>query len=176
MLTKAVPFAQSLLKGDRGLGHRPFTVDICRFLCYCLVNMACPLRPEYPGAVCHITTRATKESRRSRAAGVSGQARLLLSMQEGTGMTTDMYERMRTILFGGHHQNPFMPLITDRAGIRGTIQGTPEEFSQILHELTRGELNKKNDTVPMRPLETGTRTCSGSRTGPCSGSPGQKGS
>jgi len=72
-------------------------------------------------------------------------------------MTTDMYERMRTILFGGHHQNPFMPLITDRAGIRGTIQGTPEEFSQILHELTRGELNKKNDTVAYEAIGNGNK-------------------
>jgi len=62
-------------------------------------------------------------------------------------MTTEIYEHVRRNLFGGHHQNALVPLLNDRAVIRGPIQGTPEEFSQILYELTQGELNKRNETV-----------------------------
>ncbi len=62
-------------------------------------------------------------------------------------MHPDLYERIRTKLFGGHKRNSFEPLLRDRAEIRGPVRGTPEEFSQVLYELTRGELKKRNETV-----------------------------
>jgi len=62
-------------------------------------------------------------------------------------MITEMYDKVRKSLFGGHHQNAFLPLLEDRGAIRGPLQGTPEEFSQVLYELTLGELNKRNGTV-----------------------------
>jgi hypothetical protein len=62
-------------------------------------------------------------------------------------MTTELYEKVRRNLFGGHNQNALVQLLHDRAAIRGPVQGTPEEFSQILYELTGGELNKRNETV-----------------------------
>ena len=62
-------------------------------------------------------------------------------------MNADMYERMRAKLFGGHRQNAFAQLLKDRAGITKPIQGSPEEFSQILLELTQGDLNAKNSAV-----------------------------
>ena len=72
-------------------------------------------------------------------------------------MITEMYETVRRNLFGGHNQNAFIPLLKDRAVIRGPIQGTPEEFSQILYELTRGELNKKNETVSYETIAKGKK-------------------
>jgi len=62
-------------------------------------------------------------------------------------MTMDMYERMQAKLFGGHKQNAFAPLLHDRTGISGPIQGIPEEFSLVLYELTQGELNARKGTV-----------------------------
>jgi hypothetical protein len=62
-------------------------------------------------------------------------------------MITEIYDKVRKSLFGGHHQNVFLPLIGERAAISGPLQGTPEEFSQILYELTEGELDKQNGTV-----------------------------
>lgn len=62
-------------------------------------------------------------------------------------MTTEMYEHVRRNLFGGHNQNAFIQLLHDRAAMTGPVQGTPEEFSQILYELTRGDLNRRNETV-----------------------------
>jgi len=72
-------------------------------------------------------------------------------------MNTEMYEHVRRNLFGGHNQNAFIQLVQDRAEIRGPIKGTPEEFSQILYELTRGELNKKNETVSYEAIATGNK-------------------
>ena len=72
-------------------------------------------------------------------------------------MTTEMYEQVRSNLFGGHNQNALLPLLHDRAAIRGPIQGTPEEFSQILYELTRGELNKRNGTVSYEAVAKGKK-------------------
>lgn len=62
-------------------------------------------------------------------------------------MTTDLYERVQRKLFGGHTRNAFDRLRNDRAGISGPVQGSPEEFSLVLCELTLGELNRRNETV-----------------------------
>ncbi len=62
-------------------------------------------------------------------------------------MTTKAYDIVRGNLFGDHNKNAFDQFLNDRAGIDGPIQGTPEEFSQILYEMTQGELNKRNETV-----------------------------
>lgn len=72
-------------------------------------------------------------------------------------MTTEMYEQVRRNLFGGHNQNAFVQLLHDRAAIRGPIQGTPEEFSQVLYELTRGELNERNGTVSYEVIAEGKK-------------------
>jgi len=58
-----------------------------------------------------------------------------------------MYDYVRKELFGDDHRNALIQLLTDRETIRGPIQGTPEEFSQILYEITRGELNRRNGLV-----------------------------
>ena len=72
-------------------------------------------------------------------------------------MTMEMYEQVRKNLFEGHNQNALVPLLHDRAAIRGPIQGTPEEFSQILYELTRGELNARNETVSYEAVAKGKK-------------------
>ncbi len=72
-------------------------------------------------------------------------------------MTQDIYERIRTKLFGGFKQNPLLQLLTDRAGICGPIRGTPEEFSQIVYELTNGQVDKRNGTVGYQVLGKGKR-------------------
>jgi len=72
-------------------------------------------------------------------------------------MTTQLYEQVRRNLFGGHNQNELVRLLQDRAAIRGPVKGTPEEFSQILYELTKGELNKRNETVSYEAIEKGNR-------------------
>jgi len=72
-------------------------------------------------------------------------------------MTTEMYDSVRRNLFGGHNQNALVQLLNDRAVIRGPIQGTPEEFSQILYELIQGELNKKNETVSYEAIAKGKK-------------------
>ncbi len=72
-------------------------------------------------------------------------------------MTMEMYEHVRRNLFGGHNQNALVQLLHDRAAIRGPIQGTPEEFSQILYELTEGELNKRNETVSYEAVAKGKK-------------------
>jgi len=72
-------------------------------------------------------------------------------------MIPDMYERMRTKLFGGHKQNPFEPLLKDRATITRPVQGTQEEFSQVLYELTRGELTKRNETMAYEAVAKGRK-------------------
>lgn len=69
----------------------------------------------------------------------------------------EMYEQVRRNLFGGHNQNALVQLLLDRAAIRGPIQGTPEEFSQILYELTQGELNKRNETVSYEAVTKGKK-------------------
>jgi hypothetical protein len=87
--------------------------------------------------------------RTGRERQAAGQA----AWDEGEGevkepnMTEKMYEVIRTRLFGGHKQNPFLSLLKKSVEIRGPIQGLPEEFSQILYELTRGELDKKNGKI-----------------------------
>ena len=72
-------------------------------------------------------------------------------------MTTRMYEQVRRNLFGGYNQNELVQLLHDPAAIRGPVQGTPEEFSQILYELTRGELNQRNETVSYEAIATGKK-------------------
>ncbi len=72
-------------------------------------------------------------------------------------MTTEMYEQVRRNLFGGHNQNALVQLVNDRTVIRGPIQGTPEEFAQILYELTQGELNKRNETVSYEAIAKGNK-------------------
>ncbi len=72
-------------------------------------------------------------------------------------MTQDRYERIRTKLLGGFKQNPFVQFLTDRAGICGPIRGTPEEFSQIVYELTNGHVDKRSDTVAYLILAKGKR-------------------
>ena len=62
-------------------------------------------------------------------------------------MTSELYEQVRRNLFGGHHQNAFVQLLRDRAAVTGPVQGTPEEFSQLLYELTGGDVHSRNRTV-----------------------------
>ena len=62
-------------------------------------------------------------------------------------MTSEMYDYVHKELFGDDHRNTLIQILTDRGAIRGSIQGTPEEFSQILYEMTRGELNRRNELV-----------------------------
>jgi hypothetical protein len=75
-------------------------------------------------------------------------------------MTVEMheYERMRASLYGGFDQNLFARLLKDdRAAIGGPLQGTPHEFCQILYQLTKGELNKPNDSVAYEVVGKGGR-------------------
>ena len=72
-------------------------------------------------------------------------------------MTADMYERIRAKLFRGFAQNLFAQLLKDRDRIRGPVQGTPEEFSQILYPLAKGDLNERNDTVAYVVIEKGNK-------------------
>lgn len=72
-------------------------------------------------------------------------------------MTTPMYEQVRRNLFGGHNQNAFLQLLQDRAAIRAPMQGTPEEFSQVLYELTEGELGRRHPTVSYEVVEAGKK-------------------
>jgi hypothetical protein len=72
-------------------------------------------------------------------------------------MTTEMYDQVRKGLFGDHHRNAFVQLLTDREAIGGSIQGTPEEFSQILYELALGELNKRNAMVSYEAIAKGNK-------------------
>ena len=72
-------------------------------------------------------------------------------------MTTETYEQVRRNLFGGHNQNALAQLLRDRTAIRGPLQGSPEEFSQILYELTQGELSKRSRTVSYEVIETGKK-------------------
>ncbi len=69
----------------------------------------------------------------------------------------ECYKTIRANLYGGHWQNPFSQLLEDRAGIRGPVQGTPEEFSQILYELTQGELNRKSAKVTCEAVANGKK-------------------
>jgi hypothetical protein len=73
-------------------------------------------------------------------------------------MTQEYYARIRVKLYGGYKPNPFAELRTNRAGVRGPIQGTDEEFSQIVYELTRGELNKRNEEVVCEFIARGRRS------------------
>ena len=72
-------------------------------------------------------------------------------------MNMERYEQVRRNLFGAHNQNALVRLLHDRAAIRGPIQGTPEEFSQILYELTQGELNRRNETVSYEAIAKGSK-------------------
>jgi hypothetical protein len=73
-------------------------------------------------------------------------------------MTTELYDRVRRKLFGDGHQNALAQLLDDKAAIRGPIQSTPEEFSQILYELTQGELDKRNETVSCEAIAKGNKS------------------
>jgi hypothetical protein len=72
-------------------------------------------------------------------------------------MSTELYERVRRNLFGDHHQNALVQILKDRSVIGGPIQGTPEEFSQIVYELSQGELNKRNETVSYEAIAKGNK-------------------
>jgi len=72
-------------------------------------------------------------------------------------MTTEMYEPVRRALFGGHNQNALALLLDGWSLITGPVQGTPEEFSQVLYELTLGELTKRNGTVSYEVIVTGKK-------------------
>jgi hypothetical protein len=72
-------------------------------------------------------------------------------------MTQEIYEQIRTKLLGGYKVNPLVQLLKDRAGIRGPIRGTPEEFSQIVYELANGHVDKRNETVSYQILAKGKR-------------------
>jgi hypothetical protein len=72
-------------------------------------------------------------------------------------MISELFENVRRNLFGGHHQNPFLPLFGDRAAIQGAVQGTPEEFSQVLYELTGGELTARNGVVSYEVIAQGNK-------------------
>jgi hypothetical protein len=72
-------------------------------------------------------------------------------------MTTEMYEPVRRALFGGHNQNALALLLDSRSLIRAPIQGTAEEFSQVLYELTLGELSKRNGNVSYEVIATGKK-------------------
>jgi len=73
-------------------------------------------------------------------------------------MTTELYERVRRNLFGDGHQNALTQLLGDRSAIHGPIQCTPEEFSQILYELTQGELDKRNEMVSYETVAKGNKS------------------
>lgn len=72
-------------------------------------------------------------------------------------ITPEQYERLRARIYGGHNPNPFAPVLKNRTGIRGPVQGTDGEFSQILYELTRGELNKRNEQVAYEVIANGKK-------------------
>lgn len=72
-------------------------------------------------------------------------------------MTTELFEIVRRNLFGGHNKNGLAGLLTDRALICGPIQGTPEEFSQVLYELAGGDLKKRNETVSYEAVAKGKK-------------------
>jgi len=72
-------------------------------------------------------------------------------------MIAEIFEQVRRNLFGGHNLNPLVQLLQDRSAILGPVQGTPEEFSQILYELTRGELTKRNGMVTYEAIAKGNR-------------------
>lgn len=72
-------------------------------------------------------------------------------------MMTNSYEQVRRTLFGGHHQNAFLQLIQGRASVRGPLQGTPEEFSQILYELTGGDVRTRGGSVAYEAIEKGKK-------------------
>lgn len=73
-------------------------------------------------------------------------------------MTTELYEKVRRNLFGDGHQSALARLLRDRSAIGGPIQGSPEEFSQILYELTLGELDKKNGTISYEAVAKGNKS------------------
>jgi hypothetical protein len=72
-------------------------------------------------------------------------------------MNLDMFEKMRVKLFGGHKPNAFAPLLSNRAGISGSIRGSSEEFCQILYELTNGDLNARNAAVIYEAVDRGKK-------------------
>jgi hypothetical protein len=72
-------------------------------------------------------------------------------------MRSELYERVRRTLFGGHNLNAFVQLLGDRARVLGPLQGQPEEFCQVLYELAGGDLAKKNDVVTFEAVEKGRK-------------------
>ncbi len=69
----------------------------------------------------------------------------------------ELDDETRERLFKGFGQNPLSQLLHDRAGIRGPIKGSPDEFCRVLCRLTRGELNKPNETVSYECVAKGNR-------------------
>lgn len=72
-------------------------------------------------------------------------------------MTAVNYDRIRAKLFGDHTPNPLLPLVKDRAGIRGILSGTQEEFSQVMYELSNGNVNKRSEMVAYEVLAKGKK-------------------
>ena len=72
-------------------------------------------------------------------------------------MVSELYERVRRTLFGGHNLNAFVQLLQDRSAIRGPMQGLPEEFCQVLYELVGGDLTKKSEAVSYEAVEQGRK-------------------
>lgn len=72
-------------------------------------------------------------------------------------MLSDLYERVRRTLFGGHNQNAFVQLVQNRTAVGGPLQGLPEEFAQILHELTGGDLQQESPSVAYEVVEEGKK-------------------
>jgi hypothetical protein len=72
-------------------------------------------------------------------------------------MISETYEQVRRNLFGGHVQNSLVQFLQDRSCVSKPLQGSPEEFCQVLYELTKGELTKKNGTIAYESVARGNK-------------------
>ncbi len=72
-------------------------------------------------------------------------------------MPSNVYDKIRKKLFSGHPHNHFIGLLNDRAAIRGPVQGSPEDFAQILYELTGGDLNRRCSAVAYQFVDQGRK-------------------
>ncbi|MDA8098403.1 MAG: hypothetical protein M0042_02105 [Nitrospiraceae bacterium] len=72
-------------------------------------------------------------------------------------MNLNRYEHMKRRLFGGYRQNAFDPLLKNRGAVAGPLQGSPEEFSQVIFELADGDVKKRNDAVSYEFSEAGRK-------------------
>lgn len=72
-------------------------------------------------------------------------------------MANELYEKIRTKLYGGHEKNPLAPLTQNPKGITEPILVTPEQFSQILFELTDGDLNRSIEKVAYKVISKGMK-------------------